>query len=105
MTRIGQVSQIAARADQSTAVAPTPKLRNRADAALAIAREIERKELVWQVKQGIAYVIGRRGAFARVSPPLRGVAAQAGEKTSIPSGGPRQRTNPAKAPPTTFSAA
>jgi hypothetical protein len=53
-TRIGQISQIAARCAQSTAVAPIPIRRIRADAALAIAREIERNELVWQVKQAMS---------------------------------------------------
>jgi hypothetical protein len=52
-TRIGQRSQTAALAVQSTAVDVMPTPRKRADAALAIAREIERNELLWHVKQAM----------------------------------------------------
>lgn len=61
MTRIGHVSQIAARDVQSTAVAPMPIRRMRAEAALAMAREIERNELVWQVKHAIKSLSDERG--------------------------------------------
>ena len=52
-TRIGQVSQMDARRAQSGAVRPAPMLRSRADAALAMASEMDRKELLVQEKHAI----------------------------------------------------
>ncbi len=50
---------MAARVTQSVATLPTPTLRSLAEAALAMARVIERKEPDRQVKQAIPAFIGR----------------------------------------------
>jgi hypothetical protein len=50
---------MAARSAQFPAVLPAPILRNRADPALAMATDMDRNELVPQVKQAMWMIIGR----------------------------------------------
>ena len=52
---------MAARAVHSTAVGTIPIRRMRAAAPLAIAREIERNEFVWQVKQAMRLLSDQLG--------------------------------------------
>ena len=68
MTRSGQRSQIAARAVQLTAVFPIPTCRSLAEAAFAIADEIERNELVWQLRQAIDVISDLQPASLKQMP-------------------------------------
>ena len=71
MTRMGHVSQMVARAVQSTAVDVMPIRRMRAEAAVAIAREIERNAVVWHVKQAMGLLSDQRGVSRQLEPVAR----------------------------------
>jgi hypothetical protein len=62
MTHIGQVSQTAARAAQSGDAEVIPSRRMRADAPLAMAREIDRNELGRHEKQAMPLLSDRWGS-------------------------------------------
>lgn len=64
-----------ARTVQSTAIRERPIRRNRADAPLAIAREIARNEFEWQVKQGMELLSDYRGELRHCGTAFQILAA------------------------------